>query len=163
MADALFCSPFYQAERPMPIGCLRKTVIVKIKTAGEAPAVIQRKRTYNGPRKISMVMKCLSHSSKLWRQRRTGEILGPSLKRVESGQHRGMRGIRQRDLRDGTFENDSIFGQGIDGCGAGTGGTVASDVVGANRIDRNQNDIGPGVGWRNLISPSGQNCDRNRG
>ena len=63
--------------------------------------------------------------------------------RVQAGEDRGVRGARERHRALGLLEPDAAGGQGIQGRGRGLPVAVDADVIGAQRVDRDEQQVRP--------------------
>ena len=62
---------------------------------------------------------------------------------------------RERDVRDRGREAHAARGQGVEGGRGRTGVAVAAEVIGAQRVDRDEEDVRPcGRGARRSLPPA---------
>ena len=135
----------------------RECIVIEIKSACEPPTAVKYERTHHRGRGVSLLLEDLSNGSKSRIQRLSGKILYSVLKRISAGQNHCMRWPSKWNLRNGALEDDAVAGQGIQCWCLHRSGAVRSRVVGAYRVDRDENDIcrDPAIG----ISPPKGACN----
>ena len=89
-----------------------------------------------------MLFESLREGAELRSERLPGEILHAILKWIGSRENDRVRRPGERNLRDGVFKEDAVVGEGIGRRSLHLSCSVATDVVGADRVDRDQNDVG---------------------
>jgi len=89
-----------------------------------------------------MLFESLSDGAELSGERLSSEILHAILKWIGSGENDRVRRPGERNLRDGMFKEDAIVGEGVGRRGLHLFCAIATDVICADRVDRDQNDIG---------------------
>ena len=76
------------------------------------------------------------------------EIMHPTEHGIGSGQNRGVRGQGYGNDCEGAVETRSVGSEGVDVGRLDLFVSVAADMVGAQRVDRNEDDIQSGLGGR---------------
>ena len=89
-----------------------------------------------------MLFEGLRDRAELWSERLPSEILHGILKWVRPREDDRVRRPGERNLRDGMFKEDAIVGEGVGRRGLHLFCAIATDVICADRVDRDQNDIG---------------------
>src|SRR5207249_11366054 len=151
MVHALLCTAIYQSKIAFDEGFWRERIVIELKAASESPTAVKYERTHHGGSRVAMLLENLRDRDKLRIQRLSGKIPHSILKRISAGQNHCMRWPRKWNLRNGALEDDAVAGQGIQCWCLHRSGAVRSRVVGAYRVDRDENDIcrDPAIG----ISP----------
>src|SRR5438552_5537220 len=142
VSDAFRCFAIDQAQISFLEFLRGEGIVIEIKTASQSPTAVKNKRAYHSPRGISMLFESLGHGAESWGERLSSEILHAVLKWIGSRENDRMRRPGERNLRDGALEENAIAREGIGRRGLHLFCAVATDVVGANGVDRDQNDVG---------------------
>ena len=93
-----------------------------------------------------MLFEGLRDRAELWSERLPSEILHAILKWVRPREDDRVRRPGERNLRDGSFKENAIVGEGIGRWGLHLLRAVASDVIGASSVDRDEEDV-----WREVV------------
>ena len=120
----------------------REGIVIEIKTASQSPTAVKNKRADHSPSRISMLFEGLRDRAELWSERLPSEILHGILKWVRPREDDRVRRPGERNLRDGMFKEDAIVGESVGRRGLHLFCAIATDVICADRVDRDQNDIG---------------------
>src|SRR5207245_2302075 len=142
VSDAFRCFAIDQAQISFLEFLRGEGIVIEIKTASQSPTAVEHKRADHSPGRISMLFESLREGAELRSERLPGEILHAILKWIGSRENDRMRRPGERNLRDGVFKEDADVGEGIGRRSLHLLCAVATDVVGANSVDRDQNDIG---------------------
>src|SRR5207245_11340639 len=89
-----------------------------------------------------MLFESLREGAELRSERLPAEILHAILKWISSREDDCVRRPGERNLRDGMFKEDAIVGEGVGRRSLQLFCAIATDVICADRVDRDQNDIG---------------------
>ena len=141
MGDALAGPAIHQANVFLPKCFSREGVVVEIEAARQPPAAVQHERAYDRAGGIALLLENLGHRTEARVERLPGKILHAILKGISTRQDRGMRRPGQRHLRDGALEDNAVARQGVEGRGLHIGRAVAAEVVGANRVNGDENHV----------------------
>src|SRR5947208_11291998 len=142
VSDAFSCFAIHQAQISFLEFLRGEGIVIEIKTASQSPTAVEHKRADHSPGRISMLFESLREGAELRSERLPGEILHAILKWIGSRENDRMRRPGERNLRDGALEENAIAREGIGCRGLHLFCAVATDVVGANGVDRDQNDVG---------------------
>ena len=151
--------PLHVGRAP-PVVAVREVVVVHVEPAGEAEAPVQRETGDEGRRPVSRVVKGLGQGRDRVRQDVIAVVAYPVAKRREAGQDRGVRRRRERHLCDRGREARAAGRERVEHRGGGAGVSVAAQVVGAEGVDRDEQDIGPGCGRGSGTRPRARAGDR---
>src|SRR5579859_5868214 len=121
----------------------RKSVIIKVEAARQAPTPVENKGADHGSSGIARMLERLGHRAKLRRQRLSGEILHAVLKRVGAGQDHRMGWPCQWDLGNGPLKHDAVMSQRIQSWSLDHVRAITSHMIGAQSIDGDQDNAGP--------------------
>ena len=117
-------------------------VVVEIKAASQPPTAVQNERTDHCASGVALLFEQLSHRTKALIERLARKILHTVLKRIRTGQNGGVRRPGKRHLGDSTIEDNTIASQAIKNGSLNAGRAVASKMIGAHRVDRDENYVG---------------------
>src|SRR5438045_8583143 len=106
-------------------------MVIEIKAASQSLRAVKNKRADHSPSRISMLFEGLRDSAELWSERLPSEILHGILKWVRPREDDRVRRPGERNLRDGSFKENAIVGEGIGRGGLQLLRAVARDGVGA--------------------------------
>src|SRR5580700_2012486 len=132
---------FYKADLFCRKGFRGEGIVVGIEAAGESPTAVENESADDGSGGVACLLEGLSDGAKLRRQRLPGEILHAVLKWISAGQDSGVRRPGKRDLRDGALENQSVARERIKGGSLDGLRAVASDVIGTQSVDGDENHV----------------------
>src|SRR5215471_4446957 len=101
--DAFTCATFYESEIAVGECFWGERIIIEIESACQSPTSVEHERADDRSGCVSVLLKCLRDGAELLVEGRTREILHSVLKRISASQDYGVRGPRQRNLRDGSL------------------------------------------------------------
>src|SRR5439155_26567390 len=142
VSDAFRCFAIDQAQISFLEFLRGEGIVIEIKTASQSPTAVKNKRADHSPGRISMLFESLREGAELRSERLPGEILHAILKWIGPRENDRVRRPGERNLRNSVFKEDAVVGEGIGRRSLHLLCAVATDVVGANSVDRDQNDIG---------------------
>src|SRR5438132_13095129 len=128
VSDAFFCFAIHQAQISFLEFLRREGIVIEIKTASQSPTAVKNKRADNSPGRISMLFESLSDGAELWGERLPSEILHAILKWISPREDDRVRRPGERNLRDGSFKESAIVGEGVGRRGLHLCCAIATDV-----------------------------------
>ena len=132
----------HQTQVPFAELFRRERVVVKVEATRQSPTAIEHECAHHRAGSITLLLESLCYRAETRFQWLAGEILHAVLEGIRSCEDDGMRWPSLRDLRDGTLESRAVLSQGIQSWRLHTGGAIAAEGIGANRVDGDEYDIG---------------------
>ena len=135
-------------QRAARVVALRQVVVVHVEGAVEAEAAVQREARHERRRAVARLAEVLGGGPHVRRQRVTSVVPDAVGEGHRPGEDRRVRGSRERHVRDRGREAGAPCGEAVEGrrqCGRAP---VAADVVGPQRVDRDQQHVRPAAGRR---------------
>ena len=118
-----------------------EVVVVEIESAIQSKARIEHRRADHGAGRISMFLEHGSQGGLARAQFVGGEIVHAAPHGVSSGKHHGVRGQRDRHRSVGALKARAVGGERVDVGSANLLVAVASEMVGAQRVDSDDHHI----------------------
>ena len=146
--------------RAAPVLAVGQVIVVHVEPAREAEAPVQREPGDEGRRPVPRVVEGLGQGGDGLGQHEVAVVAHAVAKRGEPGEDRGVRRCRERHVGDRGREARAAGGQRVEDGGRGAGVTVAADVVGAEGVDGDEQDVGPGPSRGGRTRPRARTGER---
>ena len=117
-------------------------VVVHFEAPIQSPHRIKDKRAYEGCGVVAVSTKDFSERGDIRREAGRREVTHAVEHRISSRQNHRVRGKRDGHLRVGVLEAHALGGQAIDGRSFDSRISVATEMVGAKRVDGDEKDRG---------------------
>src|SRR5579862_5997036 len=134
--DALAGAAVYESGIFFLESLRRKRIVIEVEAPRQSPAAVENEGADNCSGAVTCFLKSLRDRAELGPKRLAGEIPHAVLKRISSSEDHSVRRPRQRNLRERSFKNNAVVRERIQRRSPHRFCTIATDVIGAQRVDR---------------------------
>ena len=131
----------FDVRRPPLVVAARQVIFVDIEAAVEAEAAVERKPRDKRRRVIAGLLEVLGRRSQC-RREDVATVVPESMRRRRAArQNRRVRWAGQRNVRQRRLEPNAAFRERVEIRGHRVRVAVAAEVIGAQRVDRHEQDV----------------------